>query len=299
MSAHLRRRRDFVRLCSAIGLLPFAFADERSAVEAQQAFPQFMVFDGLLFLGKPDFRVRGLTPIGGSGELWRPGVSQDSIDEVRLRSLFEPYRTNTGFYYIDIENWPLRPAPVDARRKTIDKLATLVDVARATAPRMHLGFYGVLPDIAYWPLIRHDKEYDAWLEVNRELLVLANHVDAIFPSLYTFYDDLDGWSNYARQTLAEARRYGKPVYPFLWPEFHDSNPVLRGRKLQPDFWRAELDLCAKLADGIVLWGGWQQHWDEHAPWWQETLKFIQARGFPAPPAPAGNERESKSTHRES
>jgi hypothetical protein len=252
----------------------------------------------LLFLGKPDFRVRGLIPINGSGDLWSPGVSHDSIDEIRLRALFEPYRTSTGFYYIDIENWPVRSMPVNARRKTIDKLASLIDSPRATAPHLHLGFYGILPDIAYWPLIRHDKEYEAWLEVNRELDVLANHVDAIFPSLYTFYDDLDGWNNYARQTLAEARRYGKPVYAFLWPEFHDSNVLLRGRKLPPDFWRAELDLCANLADGIVLWGGWQQHWDEHAPWWQETLKFLQARGFPVPPARAGNERESITAQRE-
>src|ERR1700690_1898614 len=276
MSAHHRRRRRFVQLCSALGLLPLTLIDQFIAAEPRRAYSTFKVFDGLLFLGKPDLRVQGLTPIGGSGDLWRPGVSRDSIDEVRVRSLFEDFRSSSSYFYIDIENWPLRDAAADRRRQNIDKLTRLIDIARATAPNLHIGFYGILPDISYWPLIRHDKEYHAWLEVNRELNSLTNHVDAIYPSLYTFYDDLDGWSNYAQQTLAQARQYGKPVYPFLWPEFHDSNLLLRGHKLHPDFWRAELELCANLADGIVLWGGSQEHWDHQAPWWQETLRFLQA-----------------------
>ena len=236
----------------------------------------FTIFDGLLYLEKPDTRPLGLVPIHGSGELWRPGVSQDGVDEVQIRAMFEPYRTSSGFYYIDIENWPLESVSSDVRRQNIEKLMRVIDLARQTAPALHLGFYGLLPGITYWPLLRHDGAYGQWREVNRKLDALADHVDAVFPSLYTFYADLDGWKNYARQTLIEARRYRKPVYAFLWPEFHDSNPTLGGHLVPRTFWRAELELCAELADGVVLWGGWKQHWNNETEWWQETLLFMKA-----------------------
>ncbi len=273
LSAPCQRRR---LLCKAIGMVLFArsLAGSRAAV-GQSGHP-FTIFDGLLYKDKPDLRAHGLVPIDGSGELWRPGVSTDNVDEIRIRSIFEPFRNSSGFYYIDIENWPLQSVPADTRRQNIEKLTRVIDLARRTAPNLHIGLYGLLPGIAYWPLIRHDGDYYKWLEVNSQLELLAKHVDAVFPSLYTFYADLEGWKNYARQTLTEARRYGKPVYAFLWPEFHDSNPELGGHQLPTAFWRAELELCTELADGIVLWGGWKQQWNEMAPWWQETLVFIKA-----------------------
>src|ERR1039457_412614 len=88
----------FVRLCTAIGimLLTYALLGSRTAI-AQTARP-FTIFDGLLYLGKPDTRLRGLVPVAGSGDLWRPGVSEENVDEVRIRSMFEPFRKSNGFY---------------------------------------------------------------------------------------------------------------------------------------------------------------------------------------------------------
>ncbi len=117
-----------------------------------------------------------------------------------------------------------------------------------------------------------------------ELRPLARKVDILFPSLYTYYDDVEGWRTYARITLEEARRFGKPVYAFLWPEFHDSNEKLKGHYLPVDFWRMEMELCYELADGIVIWGGWQQTWDDHAPWWIETKAFLAEHGMTVLPS---------------
>jgi hypothetical protein len=255
-------------------MVPLAVAESRQEPSAPALRRSFTIFDGLLYLGKPDLGQRGLVSISGSGDLWRAGVSQDTVDDVRVSSLLQPFHDRNGYFYFDIERWPLRSVPIERRQEILVRLTRLIEVARRTAPHMHLGFYGVLPDITYWPLLRHDREYDDWLNLNRYLGQLGEVVDAIFPSLYTFYGDPAAWTNYARQTLVEARRYQKPVYAFLWPEFHDSNPELRGHNIPAQFWRAELELCATLADGIVLWGGWKQHWDERAPWWQETLLFM-------------------------
>jgi hypothetical protein len=100
------------------------------------------------------------------------------------------------------------------------------------------------------------------------------------PSLYTFYDsphDRSDWVRWARMTLTEARRYGKPVYPFLWPQFHESDPKVAGKPVPGDYWQMELETVHPLADGIILWGGWsngrQTPWDEQTEWWQVTKRF--------------------------
>jgi hypothetical protein len=267
------RRRE---VCKTIGMALLAGCF-RAGAQARETRP-FMIFDGFLYKNKPDLRPRGLVPIMGSGELWRPGFSADEVDRVQVWAIFEKLRDSRGYYYLDIETWLVDSGSPEARSANIQKLTKVIDTARAAAPQLHLGFYGLLPGITYWPLLRHDGEYANWREVNRQLDGLAQHVDVVFPSLYTFYSDLDGWKNYARQTLLEARRYQKPVYPFLWPEFHDSNPELGGKTVPPPFWRAQLELCAEMADGVVLWGGWKQDWNEGVAWWRETLLFIKELG---------------------
>lgn len=235
----------------------------------------FVLFDALLQADKPDLASAGFTPLTWEGDLWRKGVSHDLVDEQRVHELFVRTRPDQ-WYYLDIENWPVGSVDPATRARNLAKLERVIELARQSAPRIHLGLYAILPDIAYWPLLEHDARYARWLETNRALEPLAARVDAVFPSLYTFNDDLEGWRTYARETLIEARRYGKPVYAFLWPEFHDSNARLKGRALPPHLWRAELELCAQLADGVVIWGGWQERWNESAEWWQETRRFMQS-----------------------
>jgi len=105
-------------------------------------------------------------------------------------------------------------------------------------------------------------------------------VEVIFPSLYTFYNDQKSWDIYAKGMIEEARRYNKPVYVFLWPEFHVSNRILKGKEIPAKFWRHQLELCRGLADGIVIWGGWQERWKEDAPWWIETKAFLATLSHP-------------------
>ena len=103
----------------------------------------------------------------------------------------------------------------------------------------------------------------------------APHVDAIFPSLYTFYEDQNGWETYARETLQAARQFNKPVYAFIWPKYHPSNKTLKGQYIPRECWRLELNTCRKYCDGVVIWNHEpEKNWDPAAPWWQETLAFL-------------------------
>jgi hypothetical protein len=113
---------------------------------------------------------------------------------------------------------------------------------------------------------------------NDQLRSLAGAVDVFFPSLYTFYPDQAGWKKYAIAQIEEARRYGggKPIYVFLWPQYHESNRILGGSYLPADYWLLELETAREYADGIVLWSG-SSKWDEDAPWWKVTKEFVKNR----------------------
>jgi len=187
--------------------------------------------------------------------LWRPGLSRSAIDYTSLRKALEELPKPTPLFFIDIESWPLLRVDREIRDSSVRKFIEVTKIAREHRPDARLGFYNVPPVGTYWPIIKHDGgEFSDWMLANRALDPLAARVDALFPSLYTFYNERAGWLAVAKGILAEARRYGKPVYPFLWSQFHDSNDRLAGQAVPNDFWAEQLRFCRENADGVVLWG---------------------------------------------
>jgi hypothetical protein len=145
----------------------------------------------------------------------------------------------------------------------------------------------------YWRAIRGpgSKEYQAWQRDNDRLEELAALQDALCPSLYTFYPDRQGWVTYAVAQLAEAKRKanGKPVYAFLWPQYHDSNKKLRLQPIEPEYWELQLNTVYQHADGLAIWGGWGDHgpesWNEEAAWWEATKRFLRRIASSQPDRP--------------
>ena len=39
------------------------------------------------------------------------------------------------------------------------------------------------------------------------------------------------------------------------------------KDLDADVWETIVRVTLDEADGLVLWGGWKQEWNESAPWW--------------------------------
>ncbi|MER9053957.1 hyaluronidase [Mesorhizobium sp. M0904] len=235
----------------------------------------FKVFETLLFENGPkDFRSFGLDHL----TIADPHVlGLDVPNANQVRQALELPRSN-HFLVIDIENWPLE-GPDQA--SSIAKYQQTLSVFRRADPNVKLGFYGVMPIRDHWRAIGHDgaAAQEDWKQQNTRIAsALVPYVDALFPSLYTFYGDQDAWIAYAQANIGEARRVaqGKPVYCFLWPQFQKTLAFLPG-----DFWYAQLDTCRRLADGIVIWGTMRGglsdgpvKWDEKAEWWQATLKFL-------------------------
>lgn len=232
---------------------------------------QFRVFDGTYFTNKPDLSVYGIEPLN---LVYEGGVFQTSSTDMpppsALRRLSAECMAAKGITVLDVERWVGLP-------NAAQLFAGLITALEQFSPGLKLGYYSGIPENDYWRAISGPSSagYVKWQQENSQLQTVADQVDYLFPSLYTFYNDPKGWVAYAEANIAEARRLakGKPVYAFLWFDYHNSNPVLGGTQIPPDFWRLELDTVKRLADGVVIWGG-GGNWDSNAPWWQETINFL-------------------------
>jgi len=243
------------------------------------AAPGFLVFDALLYRGKGNLGRYGIQPLPTLYDLWRPDSPHDAIDPAAMGAALKALPDSTSLYFIDIEYWPFLKVGSAERDSSISKLLKVARIARSARPGARFGFYNVPPVGTYWPvLLPQTPEHQEWLRANRALDVVATAVDALFPSLYTFYDDPRSWMTVAAGIVAEARRYSKPIYPFLWPQFHEGgDPALAGTEVPAEFWAAQLRFCRQHADGVVLWGGYQQPWDDRATWWKTTLSTLKLR----------------------
>jgi hypothetical protein len=244
-------------------------------IEPAYSLAEFALFDGLGHRGKPNLQRLGLRPLAWVGNIWRDGISHDTVDEEGVRLALKHLPRGIEAFYLDIEAWPVLHVSPAIRDESIRKLLRVADLVRGHMPSAKFGFYGLPPAITYWPLVdNRPSEYAGWIEANRHMEPLAERVDYIFPSLYTFYVDRPGWLTYANATIKAARHYGKPVYPFLWYQYHDSNSLLRDHEIADDAWNEELRFCHAHADGLVLWGG-SGGWSESAAWWQSVRREFQ------------------------
>lgn len=151
-------------------------------------------------------------------------------------------------------------------------------------------------------------QYNAWKARNSLAISggIPDRVDIVIPSLYTFYRDTGTypdvnddpamdpqWGYYAEETISEARRLcpNKPILPALWPQYHQggdakNEPGLRKMWIEGDFFKYQLDKCAELADGFIIFDNLtpatiNNVWDESWGWVQALRTYIG----PAEPAP--------------
>lgn len=294
----MHRRLVRALLATAVGVVLSCLGGEDwrhpglPSIQAQPA-ARFVIFDGTLYKNKPDLSRYGVQPIRiiYSHEFWDGGESRDGLPtKDRVRRVASSIHRRDGPAVVDIEQWPTSPAvhkvTVTTAQESIRKYATVLRWVRESATDLSVGLYGIVPIIDYWRAVEPPSSvsHQTWVADNERAKPLVELVDALFPSLYTFYVDREGWVNYAVAQLTEAKRLagGRPVYVFLWPQYHDSHALLRGKYLPEDYWKLELDTVRKYADGVVIWGGWGDHdrpadWDEGAPWWIATKEFLNKR----------------------
>ncbi|MGE0470491.1 MAG: hypothetical protein AB7L09_17765 [Nitrospira sp.] len=270
-------------------------SDSVTTVSAAAQRP-FIVFDATLYKNKPSLNGYAIRPIKllYESRLFARNQPHASLPaQETVRSVAKELRGGPDRVIIDIERWPLK-GDANVVKANVDKLLAILSWIKAEAPDIQVGAYGTVPLPDYWRAIRGpgNKEYHAWQQDNDRLDEMAAQLNALYPTLYTYYPDRQGWVRYAVAQLTEAKRKanGKPVYAFLWPQYHDSNKKLRLQPLEPEYWELQLNTVRQHADGLVIWGGWgekgPESWNEEAPWWQVTKQFLRQMDSSQPDRPA-------------
>lgn len=255
--------------------------------QAQSLPKPFIVFDGTLYAGKPDLSAYGIQPVSviytsQFGSDWYRNADRMPDKDI-VQRLAREAQTKNRPVVLDIEHWPLQGDATQVQ-KSLSKYITVVQWFKEAAPLVDVGYYGAPPLRDYWKSLSSpgSKEWATFAKANDQLNPLGEAVDIFFPSAYTFFTDRGGWVRYAYAQIAEARRLskGKPVYVFIMPQYHDSNPSIKGAYLPSDFWRLQLQMAKTYADGVVIWGGWGSNnrpanWDNKAAWWTVTKEFMK------------------------
>jgi hypothetical protein len=230
------------------------------------------------------------------------GVGIDThgeLSETRTRALARNMNGKIDVLVIDIEHWPidLRGATRESIAVTVNKLVTMFGWMRQEAPGLKLAFYGHLSLSDAWAsnqypgfgevaatggnpwynasLPRVSDSFADWQVANEILRPLADSVDYVMPSIYTGASTVSEWVAYARYTIEDSRRYGKPVIPFIWPQYHDAVPTLGGQYLPPEMWQAQLDTVRQYADGGMIWLGTGPSADPNLPWVTKLVNQAQ------------------------
>jgi hypothetical protein len=225
----------------------------------------FPVYDNMSYIGKPDTKRFGLiaSNLIDEGLIWPHGQNYGALpSRAAFGAIVAGHKANPGPIVLDIEKLPLKGSSSTIRQH-VHVLATLADWTRTDAAGKTVGYYGYNTLSGVPPANRPYAQE------------LARHVDAFFPSMYTFDDNREEWAARASTEAAEDRALaaGKPVFFYLWPQYHDGTPK-QYQYIDAAYWQFQLETAYGIANGIVLWGPSRFHWDETNGWWAATLEFL-------------------------
>ncbi|MDX2968629.1 hypothetical protein [Kribbella solani] len=209
----------------------------------------------------------------------------DNADQSLVQSTIQT-NLNAGVTQacLDIEAWPLDGLSDADFAVNAAKYNQVADWAKAVNPSFRVGWYGILPRRDYWSVIQGNTA--GWYADNARRQGIADHVDDVYPSLYTFYTDQAGWVNYANANMTQAGIYNRPGYAIIWPKYHPSAPVdIRGTFIARDYWRLQLETilahglsAGSAIAGVAIWND-DSTWDPTAGWWLETIDFVNAHNL--------------------
>jgi hypothetical protein len=283
----LRRFKDPIRRVTVAAALSLSAIGVLASMPAKAA--DFVARDATRYAENPNLAPYGLKDIivAYEASLWPSGASRTSPDLNHIRTKYIPKikPLNPDVVVIDIEQYKFTSTMTAAEwTANINKLKSVISVFRQEMPNVKLGYYLLLPQRNWLAACGDPKKVASrtatWQQNNLKLQPLADAVDIIFPSLYTFYLDAKSvacWPKYAEANIQQARLYGKPVWTFLWPKLHTDQT----KWIPQAFWRTQLETVSTKADGMVIWS-WAQStdkWSWTAPWWVETADFLKDKGL--------------------
>jgi hypothetical protein len=159
----------------------------------------------------------------------------DSVSLVQAIKKYFPKKNATGLGLLDLEDENYEALKTNAGKtvsfdKALVEMIRLVRIAKNERPNVLWSVYNI-PFTTYY-----DKNED-WAKQGVRLKPLFEIVDIFTPALYDYYPDTTSFANDSayvtdnlKIALAEGRKYKKPVMPYIWHRWHDSNAI-NGLKL--------------------------------------------------------------------
>jgi hypothetical protein len=247
----------------------------------------FVIYSAMQYQSMPDLSTIGLKPVNLINETSLfTSKTDNSPDTTKVAALAAQASTMTGVpACLDIEAWSYADSQLTNTISWFDEVISVFKEHDTSG----LGFYGVVPNDAYnWTNIEPvgGTHYVQWQTLNTALTPIAQQVNFFFPSFYTDDNDTASWKNFVTATLSELKKYNvsKPIYAFLWPQYHDGTPD-QYQFLDTSVWRYELEALYPLVDGVVIWSsskllpGVSNVWDNSWPWWTTTQAFMSEHGI--------------------
>ena len=262
-------------LCVFVGLAIYGVTN---------AADNFLMLYHISHKNSPDFARLGFKDsyIVYEQELIKPGSNKlENIKPEKMRLVIDNVKKRMppgSYIQIDIESWIGRTEK--GRQKARSLYLSTIQELKSGLAGYRLGYYRIVPYWAHWDINKNSGILKSWLEENAARQPIADAVDVLYPSLYTYHSDPEEWEAVAQKVIKKAREMarGKPVIPFLWPRFHPSSDIGGDGMiyLSSSYWRRQLEFVYLHADGVVIWNdGRTEPWSDDMPWWQATLSFIR------------------------
>jgi hypothetical protein len=203
---------------------------------------------------------------------------------------------------LDFEMLDLHTPDLPLRDHYHDQLIETVQIYREAHPGIAIGYYGELPQIAFYPPLyktgdpawaHYKPHYEEWVSNNKHVLTnlddatlettrkgLCAAVDRVFPSCYSgrkeplpMPESLKWWKASHDGNVEESLQYQKPIIPYLTPQYQG-----RGEYFPAGVWKEMLQhsLNNKNTDGVCIYQSVVAgtEFDPSALWWTETLEAI-------------------------
>ena len=196
-----------------------------------------------------------------------PGNTMSLNEEALKKALIKSYPDSlaSGYAILDWEGDILSNLTKDSSsaefKRSFKEFSRAIQVAKTLRPNIKFGFY-FLPFTTYW------NRKGQWQQPNQQIRALLLQCDVLFPSLYVFYkegstapgDNEAYATENINQILKLAKELNKPVLPFIWHRYHDSNRTIGLQLIPQNDFRSFINALlsanykGKSIDGLVWWG---------------------------------------------
>lgn len=206
------------------------------------------------------------------------------IDSEYLINLARELPYSDAPYILDIESWKIGLDIDDlTANRNIDRYIQVIDIMKKARPDLKFGYFGLVPvKPPIYITYPSFKRLNEWKYACKRAERLVSHVDVICPEGYTYTTDKNLWKSFMDASISEARKYRKPILPFLWPEYMTSTPM-KGTYLPAEYWKYQITHTYNSADGLIIWGGRDfktmkvRVWNDEESWWKILKTFIESK----------------------